>query len=64
MGARKVGVTSGTMSSATKGVVNNLHGVVGVLERAVAMRPEVVFLISDASFQWRPPDGWTRQRAL
>lgn len=50
-------VTSGTMSSATKGVVNNLHGVVGVLERAVTMRPEVVFLISDASFQWRPPDA-------
>jgi len=42
------------MSAATSGVVSNLHGVVGVLERATAMRPDVVFLISDASFQWRP----------
>lgn len=49
-------VTSGTMSSATSGVVRNLAGVVGVLERAIQMRPEVIFLISDASFQWRP-DG-------
>lgn len=45
---------SGAMSAATSGVVSNLHGVVGVLERAVAMRPDVIFLISDASFQWRP----------
>lgn len=50
-------VTSGTMSAATSGVIRNLHGVVGVLERAVAMRPDVVFLISDASFQWRPTGG-------
>lgn len=47
-------VTSGAMSAATSGVVSNLHGVVGVLERSVAMRPDVIFLISDASFQWRP----------
>lgn len=45
---------SGAMSAATAGVVSNLLGVVGVLERAVAMRPDVIFLISDASFQWRP----------
>src|SRR5690606_20132068 len=50
-------VTSGTMSSAAKSVVTNLTGVVGVLERAAAMRPDVVFLISDASFQWRPDGG-------
>jgi len=50
-------VTSGTMSSASKSVVTNLTGVVGVLERAAAMRPDVVFLISDASFQWRPEGG-------
>jgi hypothetical protein len=45
---------SGAMSASTSGVVSNLHGVVGVLERGVAMRPDVIFLISDASFQWRP----------
>ena len=50
-------VKSGTMSSASAGVVNNLTGVVGVLERAAAMRPDVIFLISDASFQWRPDGG-------
>jgi len=50
-------VTSGTMSSASKSVVSNLTGVVGVLERAAAMRPDVIFLISDASFQWRPDGG-------
>lgn len=50
-------VTSGTMSSASKSVVTNLTGVVGVLKRAAAMRPDVVFLISDASFQWRPDGG-------
>jgi len=50
-------VTSGTMSSASKSVVTNLTGVVGVLERAAVMRPDVVFLISDASFQWRPEGG-------
>lgn len=48
--------TSGAMSSATSGVIQNLTGVVGVLERSIAMRPDVIFLISDASFQWRP-DG-------
>lgn len=47
-------VTSGTMSASTRGVVSNLTGVVGVLERAETMRPDVIFLISDASFQWRP----------
>ncbi len=46
--------TSGAMSAATSGVVSNLTGIVGVLERAEAMRPDVIFLISDASFQWRP----------
>ncbi len=50
-------VTSGSMSSASASVVQNLTGVVGVLERAAAMRPDVIFLISDASFQWRPDGG-------
>lgn len=51
-------VTRGTMSASSKSVVSNLTGVVGVLERAAAMRPDVVFLISDASFQWRPEGGF------
>ncbi|MBP6602182.1 MAG: VWA domain-containing protein [Verrucomicrobiales bacterium] len=50
-------VTSGSMSSSTAGVTQNLTGVVGILERAAAMRPDVIFLISDASFQWRPTGG-------
>ena len=50
-------VTSGTMSSASASVVENFTGVIGVFERAAAMRPDVIFLISDASFQWRPDGG-------
>jgi len=49
--------TSGSMSAATNGVISNLHGLVGVLEKGITMRPDVVFLISDASFQWRPGGG-------
>ncbi len=49
--------TSGSMSVASKGVVQNYTGVVGILERAIQMRPDVIFLISDASFQWRPGGG-------
>ncbi len=47
-------VTSGTMAASKKGVISNRLGLVGVLERAARMRPEIVFLLSDASFQWRP----------
>lgn len=50
-------VTSGSMSSSASGVVNNLTGIVGILERSIMMRPDVIFLISDASFQWRPDGG-------
>lgn len=50
-------ITSGGLSGATAGAVTNYDGVVGVLERAIQMRPEVIFLISDASFQWRPGGG-------
>ena len=50
-------ITSGGLSANTKGAVSNLTGVVGVLERAAKMRPDLVFLISDASFQWRPEGG-------
>lgn len=52
-------VTSGTMAASTKGAIPNLTGLVGVLERAAAMRPDVIFLLSDASFQWRPSGGFS-----
>ncbi len=51
---RKRWVTGGSMSSAAAGVVANQTGFVGILERAAAMRPDVIFLISDGSFHWRP----------
>lgn len=47
-------VQSGTLSASASGVVSNLTGIVGVLDLAARMRPDVIFLISDASFQWRP----------
>jgi hypothetical protein len=34
-------------------VTRNPRGVVGVLELAARMLPDVIFLISDASFQWK-----------
>jgi hypothetical protein len=48
-------VESGTMSGA--GVVSNPRGLATVLEQAFRMKPDVVFLISDASFQWRIDGG-------
>lgn len=48
-------VDSGSMSGGR--VISNERGVVAVLELAFAMKPEVVFLISDASFQWRAGGG-------
>ncbi len=45
-------VETGTMQ-ASGAVTKNLRGVVGVFELAVHMLPDVVFLISDASFQWK-----------
>lgn len=48
-------VTSGSMSG--RGVVSNPRGLMAVLEKAFEMRPNVIFLISDASFQWRPEGG-------
>ena len=50
--------TSGSMSSASRGVTQNLTGVVGIIEKSITMRPDVIFLISDASFQWRPTGGF------
>lgn len=46
-------VESGTMSSASKKVTANPRGLVGVLELATQMTPDVIFLISDGDFQWR-----------
>lgn len=46
-------VESGTMSASSK-VVSNPQGLVGVLELAAKMQPDVIFMISDASFQWKP----------
>lgn len=45
-------VDAGTMSGG--GVTTNPRGLVGVLELAARMQPDVIFLISDASFQWNP----------
>ncbi|MFA7344289.1 MAG: hypothetical protein WC003_08305 [Terrimicrobiaceae bacterium] len=46
-------VESGTMGASGK-VTGNPRGLVGVLELAARMQPDVIFLISDASFQWKP----------
>ena len=43
------------MMGASRKVVRNPQGLVGVLELAAKMQPDVIFLISDASFQWTPP---------
>lgn len=44
-------VEAGTMSSSSKNVIRNPRGILGVLELAAKMQPDVVFLISDGSFQ-------------
>lgn len=50
-------VTTGSMSSAAKSVTKNPRGFAGVLEVAAMMKPDVLFVISDGSFQWKPPGG-------
>ena len=45
-------VATGSMQASAK-VTRNPRGVVGVFELAVRMLPDVIFLISDASFQWK-----------
>ena len=47
-------VTAGTMSGASKSVTRNQEGFVGVLKLAAQMKPDVLFVISDGSFQWNP----------
>jgi hypothetical protein len=44
-------VEAGTMSSSAKSVTRNPDGLIGVLKLAAKMQPDVIFLISDASFQ-------------
>jgi len=46
-------VETGAMP-ASKRVTSNHRGFAGVLELAATMQPDVIFLISDASFQWKP----------
>jgi hypothetical protein len=43
----------GQMPASRKGVASNPRGLVGVLEFALQLEPDTVFLISDGSFQWR-----------
>ena len=45
-------VDTGSMQASAK-VKRNPRGVVGVFELAAQMLPDVIFLISDASFQWK-----------
>ena len=45
--------TKGFLSSSQSGVISNQTGVLGVLERGITMRPDLIFLISDASFQMK-----------
>jgi hypothetical protein len=46
-------VTAGSMSASTK-VTSNPRGFIGVLELAIEMKPDVIYVISDGSFQWKP----------
>ncbi|MEI8293275.1 MAG: hypothetical protein WCG66_04685 [bacterium] len=46
-------VTAGTMGVSSK-VTANPRGFAGVLELAAAMKPDVLYVISDGSFQWKP----------
>jgi hypothetical protein len=45
-------VTKGSMSESSK-VTSNAQGFIGVLEVAAEMKPDVIFIISDGSFQWK-----------
>lgn len=46
-------VTTGSMSASPK-VTSNPRGFIGVLELAIEMKPDVIYVISDGSFQWKP----------
>ncbi len=47
----------GSLSSGKKGVVRNPEGLFTLLPKAFALEPDVIFLISDGSFQMADPDG-------
>ncbi len=47
-------VDTGLLPASKKSVVSNPRGLLGVLEFGFQLDPDVVFLISDGSFQWRP----------
>jgi hypothetical protein len=49
-------IETGSMQVSGK-VTKNRRGLVGVFELAVKMLPDVIFLISDASFQWKEGGG-------
>jgi len=46
-------IDSEWVEGGTMGGTSNPKGLIGVLELAAKMQPDVIFLISDASFQWR-----------
>ena len=49
-------VTKGSMSESSK-VISNSQGLIGVLGLATEMKPDVIFIISDGSFQWKAGGG-------
>ncbi len=49
-------VTKGSMSESSK-VISNSQGLIGVLDLATEMKPDVIFIISDGSFQWKAGGG-------
>lgn len=49
-------VESGMMQASSK-VTSNPLGIIGIMALAAKMQPDLVFLISDGSFQWTPPPG-------
>ena len=49
-------VTGGSMSQSSK-VTSNSQGLIGVLDVAAEMKPDVIFIISDGSFQWKAGGG-------
>jgi len=49
-------VTKGSMSESSK-VISNSQGLIGVLDLAAEMKPDVIFIISDGSFQWKAGGG-------
>ncbi len=53
-------VTAGQMPSSARGVTANPLGLGGVLQFAGKLEPDVVFILSDGDFYWRPQGGITK----